>query len=883
VTFSQVELRMPSAQGDARVQAIWDDHLQVLVGQRKIRAFGAAGKSKVNLGVDVNGVRHLHVLENTVLLRRRDVFIDKVFPLDEYGFSGDRLARYPDVPVRAAYLDLVLGNEGERVLRSLAKSTYTIPERPFAEGTWQPDVEGAGEAQSLRWWVRMAGRTDTMSVHVARVEPESVRAHWAVWPSFRVGETEQGALGEGAEGQPKTWNTYYLFQRTGHRQLGVDPIWLRRGGIYVTRHLPSLQWNGQQALAEPVMWKEGTAVQAGRHDGGPPCALVLRNMTVEDGGAEHGCYWIRLVPAPKSAPGFLLSVDFGTSHSASAFGALTEPDTKNDRHITFGGERLQGAVPTTATVVCDREYVEAGTGGMIVDARWLPTSAPGSASMLPTELVVNSRIDPGMAASVHRWVPGRDFRIPSLEVSSEVLASQVVTDFKWDASQAEFVGQEPALRRQYLRSFLEMSLARIVRQRKMAPRDDQSVQMTFTWPLRSTVAQAREYQALVRDVLAELSDTTGIALGLRDDIGLHDESRAARHNTRERGTIYIVADLGGGTLDLLVSGGTANGDGDVADSIRVGGNLLLRHLAADPKKYLPQDGGWDLEPNGAAYAQLRAWMRMRGSPELFSDDQRHGVAELQNLKLRGFRDRTKGGPARDVLNRYFAMIVDYMARSLVAYVHDLGVTPAIPGRMAVVTLIRGNGWRLDQGYTNHADLADRVQAKVRERASALLESLPTDSQAKRLTQADTWISPRDYLKDDPKTFPVRNVLRETPMDPAPLITSSRGYAMIEVAHHGTPAAFPWHSPMPLPAPNPSMVEVHKVSPAVFLGTVNGVGVEMAGLSPADRSSINRELQNASADSGAGKLRVPLSALIYEACFTSEHVAPNARIDPHRGS
>lgn len=900
-TFSQVDLRMPSAGGQTRVTAIWEDHLQELVRLRKIRAFGSGTNAKVHVAVDVQGVMHVHTIDNTLLLRRREVFIDKVFPIAEHGLGGARSVRYPDVPVRAAYLDLVLANDNDRVLRRLSEETYAIPERPTAagdRGSWQPDPEGVGEGQTLRWTLRMAGRTDTLSVHVPNVDVEPIRAHWAVWPAFRVGALpvpQAQAQGE-ADGEPTTaaeqehargreWTTYYLFQRTGRRYLGTDAVWLRDGGVYVSRHLPSAQWNGQQALAEPVRWKEGAGAEPGRHDGGAPCALVLRNMTVEDGGAEHGCYWVRLAPVTQRGPGFSLAVDFGTSHSASAVSGATATE---DAHLSFGGERAAGSA-TSATVVADRDYVDLRPGGMIVDARWWPTSAPSQASMLPSEIVVNRRIDSSTAASVSRWVPGRDFRLPSLEVSSEVLAGQVVTDFKWDASQAEFAGQEPALRRQYLRSFLEMSLVRVVRQRRQTPAPDQTVDVTFTWPLRSTVTQAEEYRSLVAGVLAELTSTTGITLRLAGagGVGLYDESRAARVSTEEAGTIYVVADLGGGTLDLLVSGGRlpgrVEGDGDVADSIRVGGNLLLRHLASNPEKYLPSNGGWDLQNKGAAYAQLRAWMRMLGSPHLFGVDPRYGQASLPDLKLKGFTNRADAGAAREILNRYFGMIVDYLARTLVAYLRDMAPEHAVPGRLGVVLQLRGNGWRLDHSYTTHAELAVRVQAEVRARATALLGHIDASSSlAHRLNEAQMWIDPSPYLSEDPKTFPVKNVLRREPMHPAAVLTRARSYAMVEIDHHGTPSSFPWYGTLPLVTPNSRMVEVRALKPPISVGRVNGSEVEIATLPPDVRGAINRTLQRAPSDSKTGELWVPLSALVYEACFTSVEVAPNARIDPLHG-
>src|SRR5262249_18344332 len=139
-------------------------------------------------------------------------------------------------------------------------------------------------------------------------------------------------------------------------------------------------------------------------------------------------------------------------------------------------------------------------------------------------------------------------------------------------------------------------------------------------------------------------ESFGLQLELADGIGLFDESRAARLTTESSGEVCLVADLGGGTLDLFIAayegdlGPAEHGQlttSEVADSARLGGNLLLRHLAEHAEQYLPRDGGWTQGDARERETKLRAWMRSRGASGLFGTKASDGL-KLEEMGVKSF-------------------------------------------------------------------------------------------------------------------------------------------------------------------------------------------------------------------------------------------------------
>ena len=205
---------------------------------------------------------------------------------------------------------------------------------------------------------------------------------------------------------------------------------------------------------------------------------------------------------------------------------------------------------------------------------------------------------------------------------------------------------------------------------------------------------------------------------LVDDVGIYNESSAAKGGTRVFGEVCLVGDLGGGTLDLFISayGGPGIDFEEVADSAKLGGNELLRKMAEDANRFLPP--GWASRPEDAQ-TQLRAWMRSKGSGLLLGSGVAAGeAARHAGLEVEGFAQPRAAGAAHALIERYFLLIVEYMARSLVAYLvrhwysRVLEHCPDHHERLRVLVQIRGNGWRLWPGRSKYAEIEREVARLV---------------------------------------------------------------------------------------------------------------------------------------------------------------------------
>ena len=270
------------------------------------------------------------------------------------------------------------------------------------------------------------------------------------------------------------------------------------------------------------------------------------------------------------------------------------------------------------------------------------------------------------------------------------------------------------------------------------------VDFTFTYPLRDSREQVRDYEHTLRRVIDSGARSLGGEFRLTDDIGIYNESSAAKGGTRVFGEVCLVGDLGGGTLDLFISAEPGPGVEfeEVADSAKLGGNELLRTMAEHPDLFLPP--GWASRP-GDVQTQLRAWMRSKGSALLFGVGA--GVAERHaGLDVSGFAQPGAARAARALLERYFRLIVEYMARSLVAYLvrhwysRVLENRPGDHDRLRVLVQLRGNGWRLWPDSANYPEIEGKIAEDVAARAGELWRD--------RAGDRDAWRGLDDMWRED---------------------------------------------------------------------------------------------------------------------------------------
>ena len=449
---------------------------------------------------------------------------------------------------------------------------------------------------------------------------------------------------------------------------------------------------------------------------------------------------INLDALPRRQGELKVGIDFGTSHTVAAVQA-------------DGGNRLVELAPEldatrkdalTLHVSEDWSHVTDGDLGLKKLGVWLPTYTDDippkeRQGLLPSELLT---IEPWAnlgGDDLWQWQPGRDCVIPFMDMQRSDLAAHLLSDFKWRASAPAFREREPVLREIYLGMVLELVMVDVAgHQLRAMPAQ---VDLTFTYPLRDSIDQVRNFQRTLRRVLDSGRRSLGSAFRLADDIGIYNESSAAKGGTRVFGEVCLVGDLGGGTLDLFISaeGGPGIDFEEVADSAKLGGNELLRTMAEHPDRFLPP--GWAGRPEETE-TQLRAWMRSKGSRRFLGD----GAGEPERhagLDVTGFAKPAESKAARALIARYFRLIAEYMARSLVAYLVRHWYSRVIdnhPGdheRLRVLVQLRGNGWRLWPDHIDYGEIERQVAARVAQRAGELWRDRGGDRDAWR-GQDDLW-------------------------------------------------------------------------------------------------------------------------------------------------
>ena len=701
-SFKMVEFEVPEREVPTR--AFWKEHLSELQKRGDIAAFGSKPAGRL-VALQTPDRKCAVILENVIVLDLNDISVDLCSPMRQDPVPGSAtksgLVRYPDYPLRSDYLGLVENQDGVRIIELLKQGR--------AVHAPAPSINDDPQSPGAKWILSLAGRDDEVSIKLlfpplvmsssGATETELHSAHWMVWPKFRSNDGE-------------AWRAYYVYDYCTDARLRLSTLWLDPD--HEQRVMRSKQ---SQPGSSPVRFDTGTRRE---HIGGPPIAFSLKNSL---SGQEVGLYLINLKPLTRQNSNIALGIDFGTSHTVASVEvdgtkSLVEltPELANseDRRLTLH-------VSEDWSHVEDRN----GGNGLRWRAGWLPTysgdAPPEFEGVLPSELLTNLPLHALVPDEASKWQPGRDYVIPYMNMQREDLAHHLLSDFKWDASAPSFRGQEAMLREIYLGMVIELVMADVVwRQIEGIPR---RADFTFTYPLRTSTEQLESFQRSLQQVMDSGTRSLGIELRLVNDVGIFDESSAAKGGTRVFGEVCLVGDLGGGTLDLLISANNPPGFSfeEVADSARIGGNELLRTMAQRSDHYLPQE--WSEGPPLTVETQLRAWMRSKGMQRLLGDS--GGKAEYHDgLNLRGFERADEAKPARELIERYFRLIVEYMARNLVAflachwYPKVLENCPENYDKLKVLIRLRGNGWRLwfgDERYSEiQKKIARDVEARVRE-------------------------------------------------------------------------------------------------------------------------------------------------------------------------
>ena len=835
------DFRLPADEGEGRaarnrtVRGIWKGHLDLLQARGVIVAFGQDRDLRevyvVTHGAD--GRRECVVLVRTVMLDRETIRVGSVVPLrqDEVPHKSSPGSAegapsgilYPDLPLRSDYVDLA------------------------HSGGSQPAIRRRQGGDRAEWRVKLRGRGRDLMIVVLLPEhadgAQHHKAHWMVWPGFR------GA-------KPDGWRAYYMYEHCTDSRLGLDVLHRDPGD---ERAVVRRRNRGDQRTSYPVSYD----AERGVHTGGAPIAVSLRNHERDQ---EHGIYLVPLRKLDELPANVSVGIDFGTSHSSAAFSV----GGSEDKHQLLGSE-IDGAgrVALSHHISENWEHVTAPLKdiGLLERSAWMPTYAgevePTLAGLVPTELLT---IDPvqAMGRAVEKWVPMLHYVIPPTGISRSDFTDHVIANFKWDTL-TSFHGREKELRRIYLDRLVELAAAEVL-QRSGVPTN--GMNFTFTYPLRTPRDQVSDYRNVLGDVMKRGTESLGTPLALTDRDGLFNESHAARVGTGSFPEVRVVGDLGGGTLDLFIS---AEGKPnvrfkEVVDSVKVGGNLLLRILAAELAGTMPH--GWAEDEEGLAM-QLAAWMRARGARRLFGRDE-GGIPIIESLGLSGFSDGRQRRRGRDLINRYFYLVGEYVARSLTAYLARHwypGVGDEDHGQLRVLLYLRGNGWRLWPGDEDYGGVEEAVATRVSSRIGELWgvlepDQLPTPPQPPKCAAGGGG--------GHPKLDVVRNVVGRTRPD-AEVRNRWLSYTMVRLRVLGPDGrhAVPWYGEIPFrTGGSGAKVQIDEVSPRIPL---SGVGAarrtRVDDLGQRGQQTVNRKLANADhVGPDALDLLAPVGAYVWEEVF-----------------
>ncbi len=738
-TFQLIEdFRLPGL--DYPIRAIWREHLEALQESTKIFAW-QKDQTESGIWIRENLEDSPIYLRDLLVIDVDEIQITTCIPLEQKSVSGstDKRLKYPDIPLRPDFIDLLKvpkgeEHEGEKCLNH--------------DKAWSA-LGGSGKENRarklVRWKLDLMGRSEPVRIVVPLDKIEPAKAHWMIWPNFKSPSNP--------DAPDQLWRTYYIYEQSDRESLEARTIYRdKRGHLSAIKKAPSGCPGNSYALD----------FNDGLHVGGPPVALSGYDQKHRK---DTGIYVVCLHEYPRDKEPWKLAIDFGTSHTVAAYEINTEKESVNlDAELTSDNG---------LSLHISENYDVQDVSRMGLDI-WRPTyNETGSneiaKALLPSDLWCVEKRPIRYGRFKSEWSPMTHYSIPVMHLQRSNLLDHIISGFKWDLKEGEFRGEEQWLRERYLRMAMEIFVADIVRKTKNLPTQ---IETTFTYPLRGTITQATEkFKDVIDEVLKASKQDLGIEFSLYQGHGLYSESHAAYDSVGDGVPINVklVADLGGGTLDMLISTYDVpskhreNRFQEVEDSVKIGSDILLRELAGNTAIYLPkgEDRGWESEPD-KAYEQLRAWMRSVGSEKLFGVDSENWNAP--HLKLKGFGKPEEGNNARDLISRYFGIIIDFLARYLVAYV-VADVLPQLKSdsdrkRLNLLVNLRGNGWRLWHGNRDYADIQQTMESLVEDRANQLwihagiADSLPDK----------VWKKADLIHQNSPKLGPIKMAIGQS-MDP----------------------------------------------------------------------------------------------------------------------
>ena len=759
VTFEMVEFTLPDREKPTR--AFWREHLDHLQRRGEIAAFGTRPNVR-KLAVLTADRRSAAIIENVVLLDRDDMMIRDCTPMRQEPVRGSSTrpgrVRYPDYPLRSDYLGLVETDDGRRVVdllkqgervgakppsvdegphrqatghgRSATSSSNWLKEgseqaaraarnlvsagqrvadgigsavrdgedlvstgRRVVDTLWrgEPAREGSARADETRrpsakatWELRLAGRSDLLpitlpvpDVDAADDEDRHHRAHWMVWPRFRSKSKEK-----------PYWRAYYVYEHCTDARLCLSTLWLDPDDDCVRRRRP------ERAGAHPVSFHAGDQRE---HTGGPPVAFSLENR---ESGQELGLYVLNLEPLGRRQADVKVGLDFGTSHTVAAVQldgkkhlvelapeldpARNDPIvlhvSENWSHVTDICRGIEEARRVAADLY-GRPRPEGKARGCC-RRKLLTIRAAGEPERDDDPSRMAAR--PRLRDSVHGHAAERLGRLPPcrLQVAGRRLR--------------HFGTTNPCCARSIWAWALELVMADVVwrRLRALAVAGRLDLHVPAAGLVRAGTglrAHAAARDGRQRQKLRGRLQTRPTTSGSTTN---RAPPRAARACSA-RSAWWATSAAERSTCSSRPKAGPGVDFEEVADSAKLGGNELLRKMAEHADRFLPPGWASRSDDHADPTARLDA---LQGGQRGSSATAPGRPSAMPAWVWRVSPSLGAAGAARALIERYFLLIVEYMARSLVAYLvrhwysRVLEHCPDHHERLRVLVQLRGNGW-----------------------------------------------------------------------------------------------------------------------------------------------------------------------------------------------
>ena len=792
-----------------KVNLIWKDHLDALQTQKKIFAWGLEKtKNQTWVMIRADGDFKVININNLRVIDLESITIQHCIPLKHNPVPGSSSnlnkgdLKFPDLPILPDYIGLVNAPpDGQVSKQKLIDSNWKGISR-YKTNTNNTDVT---------WEVHFDGRPGPESITVANVE-EATQAHWMIWPNFK------------SKAGISPWKAYYIYEHSKSKDLEAEVMAFD-------------QQNGQLSLYDNQPQNCGPRralkFNSGQHEtAGAPIAISAYDHDKK----EHvGLYMIQLkeydvdnAPSP-----WQVAIDFGTSHTVAA---QLNPKTNQAEPVELDAELGKNQSQISLHVSENWPDIPSQVPEMQLEM-WRPTYIEINKvgihkSVVPTDLWSTVKIDGNFpfAQFKNNWQPMTDYSIPIVRLERKDSHDHVISGFKWKETFTNKFSNEDLewFQERYLRMVIEVFVADMIIHNNRLPRE---IQFTFTYPLRATSdGSIQIIERAIKQALTHSSADLGFKLipDGNNYFKFYSESHAAADVTGKKnfGEVKLVADLGGGTLDVFISTNPQNKNDErfekaVAYSVRIGGDLLLDQLADEKKNYLPKEkrAGWGTDKE-TRKKNLRAWMRLKGSEKLFSPS---AVNEKsKELGLSAFNNKPDSEKSRTLITRYFGLITDFLARSIVAYI-STDVYPKLKkadqeSHLTLNIRIQGNGWRLWYGSSSYSEIQSKIEEAIKSIAENLLKDIKSVDPSLHSEKPDLWVPNKQPLGQiAPKVGPILNAIDKEPMNPYETDDKCFTFPLCNVTllewdGEGKIIAKDWFATLPFVVPESTSLQINKFNP-----------------------------------------------------------------------